>query len=234
MRADLRTLALVVAGAFSGATSGAPLLAEGAPCTDAGLLLVEDATDEERAQICDVVRRARPRLAECHLRQSRALTIRVVDRIAHPFESCMAQYDCREKVISVTDPEKLPEMLATDSIWRRIAPAALFDSLIVHELAHAFLDQTECLPMPCLADQEYIGYALQIDALDEADRAAILAGNRIGDPADTGRLNDFMALAGPNHFAQAAWLHFSLPGNGCAFVGELVDGTVSLSVGLIP
>jgi hypothetical protein len=224
MRAARHLVALCAVAVLPGQGLGAEAL----PCPDDEQVIVEAQAPADVARVCEVVARARPDLAACHLHQSDPLVIRVVARITHPVDSCMAQYDCRARTIAVTSPATLPEVLTADSIWARIAPDALFDSLIVHELAHAFIDQAECRGIACLAEDEYIAYALQIDSLAPADRAAVMAGHRITDAADTGRLNDFIVLAGPNHFAQAAWLHFSLPGNGCAFVQKLIDGEATL------
>ncbi|MGC9419515.1 MAG: DUF6639 family protein [Rhodovulum sp.] len=200
------------------------------PCPGDPLISVDAEVPEDAVVVCETVARARPRLADCRLEQTRPLTIRVVPEITHALVGCMAQYHCHDDSISVTAPAALPGVLVPDSIWRRIAPRALFESLIVHELAHAFLDQSECPATLCLTDHEYIAFALQIDALGAADRAAILEGNGIADPGDTGRLNGFIARMDPGYFAQAAWLHFSQPGNCCDFVGDLVQGTGTLWV----
>ncbi|WP_175566881.1 DUF6639 family protein [Rhodovulum sp. ES.010] len=199
-------------------------------CPGDPLISVVAASDELAFRVCETVARVRPALAACHLRQVRALAIDVVPKITHPNAGCIAQYDCRDERTAATDPAALPDVLGPDSIRRRIAPEALFDSLIVHELVHAFLDQSDCQRQPCLTEHEYIAYALQIDTLNPADRRAILESHRITDPADPRRLNDFMLAAAPDHFAQAVWLHFSQPGNGCAFVGDLVRGVRTLRV----
>ncbi|TCP40834.1 DUF6639 family protein [Rhodovulum marinum] len=199
-------------------------------CPGDPLISVEAESPDDAAAVCAAVARARPRLDACNLHQAQPLTIRVLPQITHALTACMAQYHCHDDSISVTAPRALPSILAPDSIWRRITPQALFDSLIVHELVHAFLDQAECSGTPCLADHEYIAFALQIDALEPADQAAILDGNGIDDPDNTGRLNGFIARMDPGYFAQAAWLHFSQPDNGCAFVGDLVRGKRTLWV----
>lgn len=204
-------------------TAAAPV-----PCTDDPRIKVDGADNAEVARICTTAARARPQMSECHLTQSRPLLIRLVDELTHPNVSCMVQYDCRDDSISVTRPDALADILRPDSIWARIAPKALFDSLIVHELAHAFLDQTECAGIPCHADHEYIAYALQIDSLSPANRTRLLEGHRVRLPVDPMGLNDFTAAADPDYFAQGAWLHFSAPGNGCDFVRDLLEGRQSL------
>lgn len=204
--------------------------AKPAPCPGAPPILVAAPFPDDAAAVCATVARASPRLAACGLEQSRLLTIRVVREITHPVAGCMAQYDCRDDSIAVTAPDALPGILMPDSLWRRIPTGALFASLVVHELAHAFLDRTDCPATPCLADHGYTAFALQIDALNAADRAAILKGSGLADPGETGRLHAFTARVNPGCFAQAAWLHFSQPGNGCAFAGELVAGTRTLWV----
>ncbi|MEX5728845.1 hypothetical protein Ga0609869_002198 [Rhodovulum iodosum] len=200
------------------------------PCSGDPRITVEAERPAIMAAACDAVARARPRLAACHLDQSRPLVIRVVDETQHLDEACLAYYDCRDDSISVSGPDALSRSLKHDSIWARIAPAALFDSLITHELAHAFLDQTECTGVPCYADHEYIAYALQIDGLSPEDRARVLDGHKVRLPVDPMGLNEFTVLSAPGYFAQAAWLHFSAPDNGCAFVEKLIEGTDTLRI----
>lgn len=205
-----------------------PAVAQAVPCPADARLSIDAETPEQATHVCKVVARLRTPMADCHLEQRRPLVIRIVDELTHPEAGCMGSYDCRDDSISVAPPETLATRVSDDSIWRRIAPGALFDSLIAHELAHAFLDQAECRGIPCYADHEYIAYAMQIQSLSTKNRAAILQGHKVTDPTDTGRLNDFIAQAAPNHFAQAVWLHFSRPENGCAFVGRLIRGDATL------
>ncbi|MBN2905255.1 MAG: hypothetical protein JXJ18_00945 [Rhodobacteraceae bacterium] len=206
------------------------LWAEPRPCPDDPMIRTEAESPAREARICAIVAAARPGLAACHLQQGRALDIQVVPEITHPNAACMGTYDCRDERIRITHPDALGNLLTPDSIWRRIPPEALFASLIVHELAHAFLDQAECTGVPCLADHEYIAYALQIDSLSPANRAAVLRGHTVPLPVDPTRLNGFIALAAPNRFAQSAWLHFAQPENGCDFVGRLIRGEITLEL----
>lgn len=208
---------------MSAAVTAAPVV-----CPEDARIRVDAGPEIPAEAVYGIVSRAREHLGACHLVQSRPLTIRVVAYLSHPFAACMAIYDCRDDAISVTAPARLAAKLPDDSIWRRIRMEALFESLIVHELAHAFLDQTECKRIPCYADHEYIAYAMQIDALAPADREAVLEGHRVRLPVDPAALNEFTAQAAPGHFAQSVWLHFNTEGNGCAFVGKLVRGETTL------
>lgn len=207
-----------------------PAAADRVLCPDDPRISVEAPASALAARVCAAVARARPPLAACHLTQARPLTVHAVAGLTHPNAACMGIYDCRDDSIAVSSPAALSELVAPGSIWARIAPEALFDSLIVHELAHAFLDQADCKGETCDADHEYIAYALQIDSLSPADRATVLEGHKLRLPIDPIRLNDFTALAAPGQFAQGAWLHFSAPGHGCAFVKKLIEGTDTLRI----
>ena len=210
--------------------SATAVLSDLVPCSDDPRVSVEAGSDALVEKICTGVARARPTLNACHLKQGAPLVIRVVNEMPRAIAGCMAQYDCRDESISVIAPGRLGALLVDGNIWKRIPTDALFQSVIVHELAHAFLDQTECPKTPCYADHEYIAFALQIDSLSSAHREALMDGNTIETPVDLMGLNAFIAAAAPAHFAQKSWLHFNSPGNGCDFVKDIVEGRSALPV----
>lgn len=198
-----------------------PVAAEVVPCPDTRIAVDSDQTALHR-RVCDVVAQALDQLGRCHLTVATPVSIAVRDRFDVDGFDGLAHYRPSSGKVVVLSPGALDAQLAPESAYRAVAPEALFDSLLVHELAHALSDQSPMGQTGCIADFEYVAYAMQLAFLDSADREAFLAAAGVDGPVPPGRFNDFVALAAPIRFAASAWLHFETPGNGCDFVGALL------------
>ena len=117
----------------------------------------------------------------------------------------------------------------SDSAYRAIPTDHLFDSLIVHEMAHAFFGNTKCGLETCRAGHEYIAYAMQLSSLPERSRALFLAEFPSRGNVDLNKLSDFYLDLMPESFAADAWRHFSEAAHGCSFIGDVVSGQVTFS-----
>jgi hypothetical protein len=183
--------------------------------------------------VCARIEASRPLLAACGLEQRRPVTLFVVrefEGIPHG-PNCMGSYECAKDEIRVLQPDLLPQAVGPDSPWALLPNDELFDSLVTHELAHAFFAQTadDGATRP-FVDQEYVAYAMQMAGLDADARARLLAAHPAKETVDRFELNGIVALAAPTLFAAKAWRHFAGAGNGCAFVGQLIRGEVSLAL----
>jgi hypothetical protein len=214
------------------ALASAPVSAGEVACPDPRVRVEADSA-ALRERVCGEIERLRPSFAACGLEQGRQITLLVVSGSAtDPHDpSCIGSYDCGRDEIRVLHPEALPQAVGPDSPLARLSAGELFDSLIAHELAHAFFAQSE--PggeVRPFVDQEYVAYAMQMASLDEAARARLLEAHAGMAMVDRIELNGIVALAAPTLFAAKAWRHFSSPGNGCAFVERLIRGEVTLSL----
>ena len=125
-------------------------------------------------------------------------------------------------------PRTFAERDVADFIYRGLSPEAAFVSILRHELTHAFMEHTtEGSPISNAA-HEYVAFAFQIDAMTAEERDVFLAtnGRRPAKSLDTFNMFIYGLLPGP--FASAAWLHFSAPENGCAFVEDVISGRIAL------
>jgi hypothetical protein len=227
MAANWRTVLL---GAAAALVVAAPALAEPLACPTEGLT-VEAADPVLAARVCGIAAGALGTLASCHLPQRRPILIEIVARIEHSDVECLGAYDCRSARLRVTAPAALPEPDDSSSPFLSLPPDELFASLVTHELTHAMLDQQDCAAGDCIAAHEYMAYAMQMQALSPSSRQIVLdAAPGVAGVVLPERLNDFIALAAPDTFAAWAWLHFSTPGNGCAFFARLLSGEVSLEM----
>ena len=189
---------------------------------------------EDRAtatRVCDQIAEIRPALAACGLQQSAPLTVYLVDEADLPSGPFLGSYAAGSNEIRLARPDRLPDMFLPDHPFARLDPGLMFQSLLVHELSHAFLDQVECTRTRCVAEHEYVAYAMQLSFLPEEARMTLLGTSEDGlDPAPVPEesLNDFTALLDPVHFANRVWRHFSQPENGCDFIRRIQSGEVDL------
>ena len=151
-------------------------------------------------------------------------------QIEGPADHCAGLYACGSDRILVIPPGGVGEVMPEDSAFAPLAPDVYYDSLVVHELAHALMDQAACDRPRCDADREYVAYALQIGSLAPQDRARVTAYRSFDGLVDRALLNDLLLWMKPDIFALAAWAHFDAPGNGCAFVARLVTGETTLAL----
>ena len=175
------------------------------------------------AEVCAVVDRTLPRLAACGLDPHHPVRIAVSDSAAIP--GLMAHYGIRSDQIVVRSPGRLTTVLGADSLYRLLPVRDLFDSILAHELTHAFFVETPCGQSTCIAAHEYIASAMQLDALPPASRDLLLNAHAPGRPPVLEDFTDAALKGDPETFAIDAWRHFRQPGNGCAFLRALVDGT---------
>nr|WP_212523284.1 DUF6639 family protein [Actibacterium sp. MT2.3-13A] len=219
-------LALAVGAALAGALT-APLQA--APLTCPGGEVTVEARDEGRArQVCDQIEEIRPALSACGLRQNGPLTVRLVEASGQTSGPFVGSYTAGSNEILLAEPEALPGILAEDHPFAGLGPPLMFQSLLVHELAHAFLDQAECTRARCVAEHEYVAYAMQLSLLPPEAREALIGGYAAEGPIEIEILNDFIAQADPLFFASRVWLHFTQPENGCGFIARIQSGEVDL------
>jgi hypothetical protein len=208
---------------------GGGALAEPRPCADP-MLMIDAPSDPMMNRVCTAAMEAKDLLAQCDLAQHRPVVIEIRDRIEGAVEHCAGLYECGSDRVVLIPPDGVAALMPEESIFAPIPTDAYFDSLVVHELAHAFMDQVECAHEPCDAAKEYVAYALQVAILSEAHQRLIEEFRSIDRPVDIARLNDFLLYMKPDVFAAHVWAHFDTPGNGCGFVGDLVSGRVRLAL----
>ncbi|PTX57318.1 hypothetical protein C8N43_1985 [Litoreibacter ponti] len=103
---------------------------------------------------------------------------------------------------------------------------AYFDSVLVHELAHALYDRVPCPFEACVGSAEYLAYTLQIMSLAPADRRAFESRAAIERTIVAEEVNSFIALIAPDRFAQKAWAHLNQQGDRCAFLAQIAQGEI--------
>ena len=135
---------------------------------------------------------------------------------------CLGLYHSENNQIDLLTPEAFHVSHGDSEFCEKIPEDVHFDSIIVHELTHALLDQVPGGKVSNLVDQEYIAYAMQLEIMPEPVRDRFISSIGLTAPVDAGRINELTILFSPSKFAASSWLHFSSSGNGCDFVGEII------------
>lgn len=188
------------------------------------MILVESDDRDLHRRACTVATQAMPVLEACHLRQKRPIIFRFSDAFASPYRVCLGLYHHGKDLIDLLTPAAFQPMHAQSEFCEGIAEDEHFDSIIVHELAHALVDQVSGGKLDYTVDQEYIAYALQLEIMDKPVRDGFLSSIGLSPPIETEGINDLIFLLSPSAFAASAWLHFSDQENGCALVDRLLRG----------
>jgi len=208
--------------AFISALTGYSSAAQTASSCDTPLvrIMAPSAALEER--VCRVIQRAQPLLANCGLTVNDPLEVQIMD---DPKPSgLMGYYSMSHGRIMVQSPRNLSEMLPPDSAYQYVPNIEYFDSIVVHELAHALFLSTPCGQETCLAGHEYLAYALQLQSMSSVARNSILNALPAEEPIDLTWFTDSRLRETPEVFAANAWRHFSQDGYGCNFISRIVSG----------
>lgn len=216
-----RLLVALSASLFSILTP--PLQAEPLLCPG-GEVTVDAPDHVNAALVCELVEDVRPTLAACGLEQSAPLTIHLVAEMTHTTAPMVGSYTAGRNEIRLTHPDHLSEVISPVHPFARLEPALVFRSLVAHELSHAFLDQAECTRQRCVAEHEYVAYAMQLSVLPPEARDLVIGDYATDKTFGVEILNDFIAQADPLFFASRVWEHFSRPGNGCDFIRKIQSG----------
>lgn len=221
----------LIAAIVATATQWMPLatVADELECSDP-LLSVESKTNADGLRVCEAAVKAKSFLANCGIEQTQPVTIELRDKIVGVSDHCAGVYFPGTNHVALVAPSLVSGMMPLDSAFSTLEADVFFDSLLVHELAHAFTEQRNANALKCSADSEYIAYALQIESLPHSDRETVLSFREVKRPVPEQKLNDFVLGFSPDMFGVLAWSHFSSPDNGCRFINELINGNVTLAL----
>ncbi len=139
---------------------------------------------------------------------------------------CFGIFHCGEDRIQVLTPDAMAAIREPDSLFAPIGTDAFFDSVVVHELAHALYDGTDCPYPTCLATSEYFAYSYQIMSFSDADRAALEAGIDMERTITRDYVVGILAVMAPDRFARRVWQHLSQRDDQCSWLGGILSGAI--------
>lgn len=176
--------------------------------------------------MCDASDRALALIDQCELIPPDPITITVAD--IQP-ASCLGLFHCGEARIEVLSPDLIEARRSETGVFKHIDASRLFQSVIVHELSHAAMDNTPCPVQNCLATSEYFAYTLQLLDLSKKERATVV-GPEPSEPSEDrikhDQINAMILLMAPDIFVGNVWGHVTARGDICTQLRAVQDGIV--------
>lgn len=147
---------------------------------------------------CTAASTAHTVLSECGIRPPERVKIVVDTAAVDGLPHCLGSYNCDTRTVKVLTPSSLSELQKTPQmIYAGIDPKLLFESLIVHELTHAALDQAGLNDSLGTTGHEYLAYVMQLRAKSDSDRTRFLANQQAPAPDTLEQINIFLLLTAP-------------------------------------
>lgn len=191
-------------------------------CSD-GLVSVEAPTPALAERTCGAAELATTTLGACGIALGGPLRIDVREKLSEP--DCLGLYHCGEAFIEVLTPAALDIALG-DGPFTGVDRARFWDSVVVHEIAHAVYDKVPCPYASCLGTSEYFAYTAQIRALPAKDRQVFEAATGVEGKVSGARLSAMLATMAPDRFAGLAWAHLSQRPDTCDYLQLVARGTI--------
>ena len=192
-------------------------------------LSVLSPTPEFSELACHFAVEAKTRLLECGLHQSKPIEIVLIEKIEHDIADCLATYDCLDEIIRVTHPESIAGALVEGSPYSVLPTRIVFQALISHEMAHAFLDQSSRGTDLAFVDHEYVAAAMELDIIDPKWRQALIDAAPVRLPPKIDLISELIYGFEPRKFATNAWQYFNAEVDGCERIRQIADGDFSFS-----
>jgi len=202
-----------------------PDLAE--PRTCPGSRVSVSASNSENADLaCEAVSAASALFETCGIPTFAQNLKIVVDEDLTP--NCVALYHCDEDWIEVLAPARIEMRLAPKAAFAFLTPNAYFQSLVVHELAHAALDDIPCPIETCIVAQEYATYNMQVMSLRTASYKTFAEAFDDSHPVTSDEITSITLFMTPDLFARRAWAPLRQQSDPCGFVTSVSKGEVKL------
>jgi hypothetical protein len=193
-------------------------------CPDS-LVSVEAADDATTQRVCDIVAGADVRFRALGLGLTEPTRILITETLDAAPDHCVALFNTASNDLQVLPPHCLQERPGRLGYFPEIPADIFFESLIIHELAHGYVEQT-AKTQPSRLAHEYLAYALQLDALPAVERDRIVAAADVDGPVGLFDFDEAGLGFLPQRYAALAWLHFSTQPDPRVTVQGLLDGTI--------
>jgi hypothetical protein len=215
----------ITAIAASLVVSATAIAADTRRCTGTDVIVTFQ-QEADAALVCDAANKAVQLFDSCDIPAlDRTIRIALNDNLR---PGCAGLYHCGEDHIEIVSPAVIQSRRDGQDAFGALGRDAYFQSVVVHELAHAASDGIPCGVGDCVVGAEYIAYAVQVMSLDDEARMSFEQTAPMGKPVSIDTLNPFLLLIAPGQFAQTVWAHFSQQDDACGVLGQIIDGTVVL------
>ncbi|MBT8409505.1 MAG: hypothetical protein KJN93_07760 [Alphaproteobacteria bacterium] len=197
---------------------------------DTPLIVVVAASPDLAARVCRVAAEADAMLSALGLRHSRPVTIEVTPDLGVSAAGCVAYFHTGGAVLTILPPDCLEGEDGRLGPFPKLAAGPLFESLVIHELAHAYVEDSAAPDSLPRLVHEYIAYAAQLDYLSKPDRDGILRRSKADLPVDLAGFSEALLNFAPDRFAATAWLHLRAQPKPADMVQALLDGTARFEI----
>lgn len=183
-----------------------------------------DFTAEDRKLICKAATTARSFFQSHGVDIRQSLRIRSQDEQAASTLPHIGSYSTADKTVSLQSFEQASGKDGGNTLFGLPLDKILYESVVVHEIAHAIADQHfTCRPPPLVA-QEYLAYVAQLSTMEQTTRERILIRN--GRPAyeGIGEMSPTYYALDPSGFGIKAYRHFVALTDPGEFIRGLLSG----------
>jgi hypothetical protein len=202
-----------------------PAAADEINCPASRIVVMTSGQDVSRAKVCAPAVWARAFFERCGIIQRRKLTLEIVNRVTHPLGvPVIATFDATRWRARISNFEATLALILPKSVYRKLPFRDVYDSLVVHEVAHAiFREHVGGRRIPVTA-HEYVAYAIQIASMPQETRDLLLSSFPLQTSKDLARFNDIYLAMRPLRFAANAYRHLFRNERYCETIARIASG----------
>ena len=180
---------------------------------------------EEHAElVCKGVRKAKVLFENCGMPSlSTPLRIDVVEDL---IGDCLGQNHCGGNLIEIISPAVMQGRGEPDGVFAHLSSGKYFQSVLIHELAHAATDGMPCPFDFCHVGPEYVAYSMQVMSLSREEQMLFEQSIDMDHLISVEHLHSLVLFMAPDVFTQRVWAHLKQREAPCEFLGQLINGEV--------
>lgn len=183
------------------------------------------AEDRQEADLaCAIIEKTHARLAQLGFEMLEPARVEITSALDVAQGVCVGLYNAMEKKLQILSRSCLQDQTAHSIGFAEMDTDLLFETVLVHELVHAHIDQHSSGRFLPRVAHEYLAYSIQLDLLPETDRTRILDKAQIAAPIVFDEISASLLQFSPIHFAAMAWMHFDQEGADSDLVDRILRG----------
>ncbi|MCP5407336.1 MAG: hypothetical protein H6963_07050 [Chromatiaceae bacterium] len=200
------------------------IAAETILCSDANAE-VSAQTNEVCKEVCTAAKLTIGFLAGYGLKTTRPVRVSVVEQTIYSDSySAYGSYDSRSDLVQIMSPQAITQTMSAPSVNQQPLDSIQYRSIVVHEVAHALIQQNnQVLPLPLgQAAQEYLACVTQLSIMPSALRDEMIRKADVGAWESGDVISSVYMAISPERFAVKSYLHFQRQPEPGKFVDKLL------------
>lgn len=187
---------------------------------------VEAGSPTDRILVCRGASKGLDFLSSHGFTLGRLIRIRLHDRPIGGEGVHIGLFDARTGMVDLLTFEQAQRQCAEQPPFRTAMDAALYESFVVHEIAHAITARQATNGPVSRTAHEYIAYSAQLSTMATAKRAQILDRYRVRAFTGSQDMSATYYALDPSAFGVKAYRHFAALEDPAAFLKQLASGTI--------